>query len=135
MKPVKVLVLILLLQKADYNEQRVREAIQMADEQSDLTNYMGWIIRCIERGYTQTETISGDAERAQYIYSVKEDLRDNEDGIAERVWQKTRQKNDFDSFTKAIEDSGISMIFFEAMYEAKEKMEIYIEWKQKGIVP
>lgn len=127
--------LILLLQKADYNEQRVREAIQMADEQSDLTNYMGWIIRCIERGYTQTETISGDAERAQYIYSVKEDLRDNEDGIAERVWQKTRQKNDFDSFTKAIEDSGISMIFFEAMYEAKEKMEIYIEWKQKGIVP
>ena len=126
--------LTLLLQKADFNEQIVRDAIKMADEQPELSNYMGWIIRCIERGYTRTETLSGDADRARLVHAIKDNLLEYEDDVAERVWQKTRQKDDFKSFKQAVEARGLPMNVLEAAYDAKEKMDIYVVWKGDGYI-
>ena len=124
----------MLLQKADFDESIVSNAIMMADEQPELSSYMGWIIRCIERGYTRTETVSGDADRARIVRNIKNDLVEHEDDVAERVWLKTTQKKEFDAFRTSVEKSGITMAYFDAAFDAKEKMDLYIEWKKDGRV-
>ena len=108
----------LLLKKADYQEERVRGAIAMADAQDSLTNYMGWLIRCIEKGYGQVETVAGSAQREK-----------NKDIIVARAWERTKSKEDYDEFIGMIEKNGLTEELLESIYPVSETLQMYADWK------
>lgn len=64
----------LLINKAQGDIEKVRKAINLADKQDNLINYMGWLIRCIEENYIQVETISGSVEMADRTKEIKNSL-------------------------------------------------------------
>ena len=123
-----------LLQKSGWNETRVRETITLADKQDHLESYMGWMVRCIENGYTQTETVEGSAEKATKVRLVMESYEDNKDATFLRLWEKAKSNADFADFTLAM--GCKSPEDFELFYEdPNEAYELYVNWKkeQKGL--
>ena len=49
--------------------------------------------------------------------------------IQERVWEKTKQKEEYPQFLKYLLDNGITEELFEMTYETPiEKLEVYGEW-------
>ncbi len=119
----------LLLKKADYQEERVRGAIAMADAQDSLTNYMGWLIRCIEKGYGQVETVAGSAQRADDIHEIREGMEKNKDIIVARAWERTKSKEDYDEFIGMIEKNGLTEELLESIYPVSETLQMYADWK------
>lgn len=126
----------LLLTKAAGEEEKVREAIKMADSQSNIKNYMGWIISCIEKGYTNTETVEGSKERATGLKEIREDLDKNREAIAAKVWKKTKTKEEFETFKNEVEEymGGITLEELETIYDCVELTQCFSGWKLgKGI--
>ena len=50
----------LFLEKAGYNENKVRKAIELADKQGPITNYIGWVMKCIEIGFDEKTVVEGE---------------------------------------------------------------------------
>lgn len=118
----------LLLQKANYDKLKVVEAIEMADRQENLTNYMGWIIRCIEENYTNTETIRGSHETAVKVKSIQEDFESKIPDLAEKTWKKIKKRDNFPEFINFIKESGMTLSMYEELYECDERNKEYFQW-------
>ena len=119
----------LLLKKADYDEEKVRKAIEMADAQDNISSYMGWLIRCIENGYTQVETVAGSAQKAEVIHELRDSLEKNRDYIISRAWEKTKNKEDYGIFIEMIEKNGMTEEILESVYSTNETLQMYADWK------
>ncbi len=122
----------LLIIKANMDDKLVVRAIEAADNQEYLRNYMGWIIKYIEAGgYEEIETLSGDSQMAQTIRLIQEDHKNNINATAQRVWDKTKTKDDINNFLESLDFSSIED--FELIYDdPKESYEMYIEWKKNN---
>ena len=120
----------LLIEKANGNEDKVRRAIEMADCQENITNYMGWLIRCIEQDYMQTETILGSSEKVERVQEIRKIVNDNmrTGTIQQAVWNKTKSKEDFIGFEKMLSDNGLSLEQIEAIYSCDEMVQMYADW-------
>jgi len=121
----------ILIKKAEYNTERVRRAIELADEQEHINNYMGWIINCIKENYVQVEVIEGDAGKAETARAVERTIAENNksESVQISVWERTKQREEFNDFVKEIELSGLSMEQLEEIYPANEKVQMFIDWK------
>ncbi|MCR5144733.1 MAG: replication initiation protein [Lachnospiraceae bacterium] len=124
----------LLLKKAGYEEQTVRDAIALADKQGVINNYVGWLIKCIEDGYTKTVVIDGSSEKGEQAQQLQNYVEENSEEIAHNVWLKIMQKEDFPKFVQAIEHKGLSFENYDAIYDDKEKGQMFVDFKLgKGI--
>lgn len=123
-----------LLKKANNNISVVEKAIQMADTQQQIDNYMGWIISCIQNGYERVETLNGSAETAKVIRKLTEDYESNKKETALRVWEKCKDRVEFNDFTMELLNVGLSLEKFDTLYEADEKTDIYFTWKRSGTI-
>lgn len=119
----------LLLKKADYDEDRVRQVVEMADATDEISNYMGWLIRAIENNYTKTETISGSADRAEEVRTVRKNYENNKAVIVKRAWERVRDNEDFPDFVSMVEDNGLSRELLESIYPVAEILQMYADWK------
>ena len=119
----------LLLQKARGNADVVRNAVKMADEQNYIANYMGWLIKCIEEGYTKVDTISGSVEAAEKVRTVKEDYEKDKKSIAKRMWEKAKHNEDYLVFLDMLKEEGVSEEMMESVYNPTEIMQMYTDWK------
>ena len=121
----------LLIKKAGGSEAKVRRAIEMADKQDNISNYMGWLIRCIEEDYMQVETVSGSVEKAKIAQEIKATVEENKKNrkIQEAVWNKTKTKEDFINFATMLLDNGLSLEQLEAVYTCEEMVQMYADWK------
>lgn len=121
----------LLLKKANYDVQRIKEAIEMADQQDYLNNYMGWIISCIKENYQTTGTVTGDSKKAEKLVEVISKVEENTKSghIQERAWERTKDKEDFPEFVAMLENNGLTLDTLEAIYPLDEILQMYADWK------
>lgn len=117
-----------LLNKAGYDEETVRAAVKMADKQPEIHNYIGWIRRCIEDGYAKPiEVMSGSIDTAKNIKALERDLHSN--NVKQGAWERITRRADFEEF---LESTGYTYTQFEVVYsDPEEKLEMYVEWKQR----
>lgn len=108
----------------------VKNAIELCDKQGSIQNYMGWIIRCIERGgYKTTETIYGSKERAEVVNTAEQDLKTKD--LASVFWNRTKARNGqkFQEFTQMLADNGLTLELFEGACESDAECgERYVAW-------
>ncbi|MCR5099590.1 MAG: replication initiation protein [Lachnospiraceae bacterium] len=119
----------LLVSKAAGDQVRVKRAIRLADEQDNISNYMGWLVRAIEHNYTTTETISGSAQRADLVRSLRESYEKNKGDIVNRAWERAKGNEDFPDFIAMVEDKGLSQDLLESVYSISDILQMYADWK------
>lgn len=114
------------------DKQLICDAIEAADRQVNVKNYMGWIIAYIDAGgYTLTEVLNGSAEDAVKVKNIMEEYeRDKKSGnIHERLLAKTKKKDDYPAFEQMITSNGVSIEQLEVLYSAEEIVQMYADWK------
>ena len=123
-----------LLGKADYDTELVRKTIEKADKQSNLINYMGWMVKCIENRYDEVGTIYGSAEAANIAkeWTEKRAKQKLSESANEKAWEKAKKNVDFVGFKKSLEDMGFNPDMLEAVYPPEERLSMYVEWKKDG---
>lgn len=119
----------LLFTKAGGDEKKIRDAIELADQQPNISNYMGWIIAAIERNYNATPVMDGSEETAKKVKGVKEHLETNRSRIADQVWQKIKTKEDFSEFAEELKEKGFAPEDLELIYSSEELTKAYTNWK------
>lgn len=119
--------LILLLSTAKYDEEKVINAIELADKQDEIDNYIGWLIKCIKNEYKEISVIKGSAKRAERIEELEKSYKN--ESVKERVWKKTKEKEDFKEF---LEEIGINEELLEKDYpDISERIRLYTDWRME----
>lgn len=124
----------LLLKVAGYSVDDVVAAIKYTDAQSEVNNYMGYIIRCIKGRYFESETVAvidGSHERAVVIDELRKGAQSEE--TKKRVWESTKKKDDFDEFMKYEENvNQISFIELDEIMSPADAVAEYVNWVKCG---
>lgn len=121
----------LLLRKAAFRVDVVRDAIERADKQQYLSNYMGWIINCILKDYKDVEVIKGSAEMGRKARKMMDEYEESKkSGDAQMVaWERIQKKEDFDQFVDMINDNGFTLDTLSAVYSPAEMVKMYADWR------
>ena len=124
----------LLLYQAQYDVDKVKYAIDLADEQAHIDNYMGWIIKCIRspKAYEKTEVIEGSAQTAKEIRNIRQDYEATKDSTAERVWGKAKMRPEFALFQEALENQSVTIEQLETLFTPAERTDVFFNWKKNG---
>ena len=118
----------MLLKKAGYDAELVRRAIEKADEQPDLRNYIGFLVRCIEKGgYEDKGTVYGDHEKASRYDEILKDAHQNK--TIRVIWERTKKKEEFPVFLQYISDQGLDYELIENTFDEEEKTKMFTNWK------
>lgn len=122
----------ILLEKADMNEDTVRQAIKYTDDASQTTfinNYMGYIIKTIEEGWTAIPIYKGDNKKAQKSKDIQEEYESsNKKELMNRVWETIKLKDDFRDFVECnFGDMSIEVI--EVIYDIDKLIQAYYDFK------
>lgn len=124
--------IIEFMRVAEEDEEKVENAIKLADKQDYLKNYVGWIISCIKGKYEQpTEVIQGSSEKADTVNNLKTEIDNNEADIAERIWSKIKNKEDYIEFIAYLNSKGIKENTLDVVYDTNERIDFYTNWKTK----
>lgn len=118
----------LLLEKANYDEEKIAKAIFLADKQDDINNYMGWIIKAIENNYDETEVVQGSSEKAAFIRETKADIEKNKEKYTIKTWEKIKTKDDFTKFQQFLTSQGLDIEMLETVYTKDECVKAYCDW-------
>ena len=124
--------IIEFMRVAEEDEEKVENAIKLADKQDYLKNYVGWIISCIKGKYEQpTEVIQGSSEKADTVNNLKTEIDNNEADIAERIWSKIKNKEDYIEFIAYLNSKGIKENTLDVVYDTNERIDLYTNGKTK----
>lgn len=124
--------IIEFMRVAEEDEEKVENAIRLADKQDYIKNYVGWIISCIKGKYEQpTEVIQGSSEKADTVNNLKTEIDNNEADIAERIWSKIKNKEDYIEFIAYLNSKGIKENTLDVVYDTNERIDLYTNWKTK----
>lgn len=118
---------------ADKDEEAIIRAIEKADEQSFIKNYVGWIRTCIKEGFAEpVETLSGSAEKADRINAFMEDYeeakKDENGPMYQNAWNKIKSRSDH--FQRFVDSLALPLDMYEEYNTAKERVDEYIEWSK-----
>lgn len=117
----------LFLKTAEYDEDKVRKAVEMADRQPQISSYVGWIKTCIEKDFYEeiVEVVNGSVETAEFVREFN-DSRDDEMYAAKvRSWEKIKARDDFKIFLKEIRMVEEA---YEDGFDLDERVAKYYEW-------
>lgn len=122
----------MLLEKAKYDDNLVEKAIMKADQQEHVLNYIGWILKCIERGGYSDESIevmNGSKDTAEFIKDIRENAHSS--SVKEKMWAKIRQKEDFKEFLNM---NDITEDMFNMAYDSiEERISVYTQWRTEAM--
>ena len=120
----------MLLKKASLDDSAVISAIELADKQAEINNYVGWLVRCIESGgYKQTGTLSGDNKAYETAKEVKEEYDSaNKDNVAVEVWARMKTFDAFKEFADYMYVNGVPIEALELTYTPKELVKMYTDY-------
>lgn len=115
---------------ADYDATKVLDAIELADRQECINNYVGWIRRCITDGYKEpVQVLSGSVEKAEQVQAIHNIISSDAENVAARAWKRITTKDDYADFISYCEANGLSEKSLNLIYENSEKIDQYTDWK------
>ncbi|MCU6761688.1 replication protein [uncultured Roseburia sp.] len=119
----------ILLKDAGYNADAVKKAYDLSKTQTEIKNFMGWMRKCIKEDYQPSiETMSGSQEAARQVKEVHEDIESNKMSLSVKVWEKTKQKDNYPAFLQYLDSQGISEDIIDAIYSPEECLKLYVDW-------
>jgi len=120
----------LLLKKAKYDGEKVRNAIKMADEQENIGNYMGWIISCILNDYQNNESLEGSTEYATNMKEFRKGYEEKKKSgeIQRLAWERVQHKEDYPRFVSFMEDNGFTIEQLMIIYTLDEVLKMYADF-------
>ncbi|MBR1633863.1 MAG: replication initiation protein [Lachnospiraceae bacterium] len=123
-----------LLKTSKFNVKDVIAAIKYTDEQSEVNNYMGYLVRCIQDRYFesgQVEVVKGSHEYAVGLKELRQQA--NSEETKKRVWESTKRKDDFGAFLSYEENvRELSFMELDEILQPADAVAEYIEWKKAG---
>lgn len=125
---------ISLLKASDNNLDKIETAYELAKKQEDIVNFVAWMISAIKNEYEQpVEVVEGSQEKAERVKKLKEGMDKKKQLLAEELWDKFKEKENFNDFIKEVEDeTGLSFYFFDSMIPTHEKNQRYVQWMEKN---
>lgn len=125
---------ISLLKASDNNLDKIETAYELAKKQEDIVNFVAWMISAIKNEYEQpVEVVEGSQEKAERVKKLKEGMDKKKQLLAEELWDKFKEKENFNDFIKEVEDeTGLSFYFFDSMIPTHEKNQQYVQWMEKN---
>ena len=124
----------LLLKDAGYDVETIRRAYALACKQPEINNFMGLMRSCIKEDYqAPIEVINGSQEAAEQVSQIKKDVDENKATLSEKVWEKTKQKDNYPAFCEYLESTGISEEILEMICTPEERLKSYVEWVKTNI--
>lgn len=123
--------LILLMERARGDSDLVIRAINAADKQKKIHNYMGWIVKYIDAGgYSEPiEVEEGSVEDAQINNEIHADINSND--MNSFMWTKLKEREDFKGF---LEENGLTVEMIDTLYEnPNEKVSLFFDWKRSKL--
>lgn len=125
------------LKIADYDVERVKAAYDLSKKQTEIRNFVGWMKKAIEEGYTDENIhlIDDSEEKAQRADIILEDYKkEKESGnLAERTWNRIKKRDEYQEFIGYLLDQeGMTEETLEIAYSPRECMELYQNWKMKS---
>lgn len=125
---------ISLLKASDNNLDKIETAYELAKKQEDIVNFIAWMISAIKNEYEQpVEVVEGSQEKAERVKKLKEGMDKKKQLLAEELWDKFKEKENFNDFIKEVEDeTGLSFYFFDSMIPVHEKNQRYVQWMEKN---
>ena len=125
------------LKIADYDVERVKAAYDLSKKQTEIRNFVGWMKKAIEEGYTDENIhlIDDSEEKAQKADIILEDYKkEKESGnLAERTWNRIKKRDEYHEFIGYLLDQeGMTEETLEIAYSPRECMELYQNWKMKS---
>lgn len=123
---------ISLLKASDNNLDKIETAYELAKKQEDIVNFVAWMISAIKNEYEKpVEVVEGSQEKAERVKKIKENMDERKEVLAEEIWNKFKEKENFDDFVKKVEEeTGLSFYFFDSMIPAYEKNQRYVQWME-----
>ena len=99
-----------------------------------MTNYMGYLIRCIQGRYfdkSATSVVEGSHKKAVAVDNLRKEA--NSEDTKKRIWESTKKKDDFETFLAYEErEKQLSFIELDELLSPAEAVAEYIEWKKAG---
>ena len=125
---------ISLLKASNNNLDKIETAYELAKKQEDIVNFVAWMISAIKNEYEQpVEVVEGSQEKAERVKKIKESIDERKEVLAEEIWNKFKEKENFNDFVKKVEEeTGLSFYFFDSMFPAYEKNQRYVQWMEKN---
>ena len=123
-----------LLKASDNNLDKIETAYELAKKQEDIVNFVAWMISAIKNEYEKpVEVVEGSQEKAERVKKIKENMDERKEILAEEIWNKFKEKENFNDFVKKVEEeTGLSFYFFDSMFPAYEKNQRYVQWMEKN---
>lgn len=119
----------ILLKDAGYNADAVKKAYDLSKTQTDIKNFMGWMRKCIIEDYQPSiETMNGSQEAARQVKDVHQDIESNKMSLSVKVWEKTKQKDNYPAFLQYLDSQGISEDIIDTIYSPEECLKLYVDW-------
>lgn len=127
--------IIMFYNDAEHDGDSVLRAIDMADKETDIKNYVGWIRSCIKNGYADpVHTMHGSAERGEFIDNIAEsynaEVNDENSQMFIGMWDRFKAKEEI--FSKFEETLMMPLEMYEEYYSAKERVNAYIDWSRNN---
>ncbi|MGN0350333.1 MAG: replication initiation protein [Roseburia sp.] len=113
--------------------EKVKNAIELSDEQPEIRNLVGWIRTCITEGYKKpVATINGSSEQAERVQAIQEKKEENKDIIALKVWEKIQKKSEYATFLEYMaQQKGIKKDVLEMVFDVDERIDYFTNWKKE----
>ena len=113
------------LKIADYDVERVKAAYDLSKKQTEIRNFVGWMKKAIEEGYTDENIhlIDDSEEKAQKADIILEDYKkEKESGnLAERTWNRIKKRDEYQEFIGYLLDQeGMTEETLEIAYSPRE---------------
>ena len=119
-----------IYQAAERNVGIIKDEIDYSQKAGEIENYYGWLMSAVKGRYSQTvkiHTLDGSSKTAEQ-YDCKQPSLTSKN--LQNIWDKIKMNPRFDEF---MEQSGMSLIVFEATFDLNVRIELWSNYVQKGM--
>ena len=124
-----------LFMRLDENPVNITAAIEYADKQGDINNYIGYIVDTIKHRYYEvqpTNVYKGSHEEAVARDRLRE-ASDSEE-TKKKVWDNIKKQKDFEFFLAyEEEEENLSFIELDELLPLSESCQKYINWRKADL--
>lgn len=123
----------MLYQEAGEDVDRVIEAIYLADKETMIHNYVGWLRSCIREEWKseKIETLNGSKESADFVRGVRESVEEAKknpnDPMFIRMWANMQSRPEYEAFMEELTE--VEKEYFE-YFDYSEKVDRFLDWKK-----